>query len=86
MPGHMNARSFDDEYARRLLLTDTTELSRTDDLHGPRLVLHAAESLAKTYGSGQSFFITTGSTTGIRAMMAAVAHEKTFFFFLVPFM
>ena len=80
MPGHMNARSFDDEYARRLLLTDTTELSRTDDLHGPGgPVLHAAESLAKTYGSGQSFFITTGSTTGIRAMMAAVAHEKTFF-------
>ncbi len=80
MPGHVNARSFDDEYARRLLLTDTTELSRTDDLHGPGgPVLHAAESLAKTYGSGQSFFITTGSTTGIRAMMAAVAHEKTFF-------
>jgi len=83
MPGHVNARSFDAEYSRRLLLTDTTELSRTDDLHGPGgPVLRAAERLAHTYGSGRSFFITTGSTTGIRVMMAAVCCRNSFF--LIP--
>lgn len=80
MPGHVNARFFDDEYARRILMTDTTELSRTDDLHRPGgPVLFAAETIARTYGSGQSFFITTGSTTGIRTMLAAVYNINSFF-------
>lgn len=79
MPGHLNASVFPDEYFRALISTDTTELYRTDDLHDPEgPVLWASERISGIYGSGRSFFITTGSTTAIRVMLASVLSDKTF--------
>ncbi len=73
MPGHSGGRLFTREYAERLLLTDTTELESTDDLHDPsgpaRLAL---DRISEIYGSEESLFITTGSTTGIFVMLASV--------------
>jgi arginine/lysine/ornithine decarboxylase len=82
MPGHLSGHLFSDEYYRELVMTDTTELPRTDDLHDPAgPVLRAAEVASRCYGSSRSFFVTTGSTTGIRVMMASVFDENSFFLF-----
>lgn len=79
MPGHSGGRLFTREYAERLLLTDTTELESTDDLHDPsgpaRLAL---DRISEIYGSKESLFITTGSTTGIFVMLASVLTEESF--------
>lgn len=80
MPGHNRGAYFSDSYARELLKRDTTELSCTEDLHDPGAVLtELMEDTASFYGSGASFFLTSGSTTGIHAMIASVFTEKSFF-------
>ena len=82
MPGHLSGSFFPDEYFRNLIMSDTTELPSTDDLHDPTgPALHAAQTVSRCYGSGKSFFVTTGSTTGIRVMMASVCDDETFFLF-----
>ena len=80
MPGHAGARFFSDEYRRDLLSVDTTETSFSDDLHhpaGPALL--AMREASRMYGSGATLFVETGSTTGIRVMMASVAGPDSFF-------
>src|SRR5659263_17603 len=79
MPGHAGARFFTKEYAGTILSIDTTELSSSDDLHDPSGPARMAmcES-ARIYGSGESLFVTTGSTTGIHVIIASVVTPDTF--------
>ncbi|WP_256217796.1 aminotransferase class I/II-fold pyridoxal phosphate-dependent enzyme [Paenibacillus sp. OV219] len=52
---------------------DVTELSMTDDLHGPSGVIEEAQQLAaETFGAEQTFFLVGGSTAGNLAMVLAV--------------
>ena len=80
MPGHNRGAFFGNEYKKRILSLDTTELSCSEDLHHPgaRLSL-LMEKTARLQKSGASFFLTTGSTTGIHAMIGAVLSKKSFF-------
>lgn len=79
MPGHAGARLFHDEYASALIAVDTTELASSDDLHDPSgPALRAMQEASRVYGSKESLFVTTGSTTGIHVMLAAVAAPDTF--------
>ena len=79
MPGHAGARFFTKEYADTILSIDTTELSSSDDLHMPSGPARSAmcES-SRIYGSGETLFVTTGSTTGIQVMLASVVTPDTF--------
>lgn len=83
MPGHAGARFFSREYAERLIGTDTTELSSSDDLHHPTgPALMAMKESSRIYGSGETLFVTTGSTTGIHVMLASTASPEAFL--LIP--
>ncbi|MEI8200937.1 MAG: hypothetical protein WCG21_12820 [Eubacteriales bacterium] len=79
MPGHAGARFFPKEYADTIISIDTTELSSSDDLHEPsgpaRMAMNES---SRIYGSGETLFVTTGSTTGMQVMLAAVVTPETF--------
>ena len=78
MPGHIGARFFDDNDCRRLIASDTTELSSTDDLHHPKgAALDSLEYAAEVFGSAYSFYLCSGATTGIRIMLSAVLDEES---------
>ncbi len=83
MPGHAHARFFPQGYADSLVGIDTTELNSSDDLHepsGPALLAMGESS--RLYGSAETIFITTGSTTGIHVVLAAITSDDTFL--LIP--
>lgn len=79
MPGHAGARFFTKEYADTIISIDTTELSSSDDLHEPwgpaRMAMNES---SRIYGSGETLFVTTGSTTGMQVMLASVVTPDTF--------
>jgi len=79
MPGHAGARFFSPDYAGAIIKADTTEMSSSDDLHHPvgpaRL---AMQESSRIYGSEETIFVTTGSTTGIHVMLASVVTPDTF--------
>lgn len=80
MPGHAGARFFSDAYRRDIISVDTTEIADSDDLHhpaGPALL--AMRESSRIYGSGKTFFVETGSTTGIQTMLASVVSPDSFF-------
>ena len=80
MPGHAGARFFPEEYGRDILSVDTTEISFSDDLHHPKgPALLAMRESSRIYGSKETLFVETGSTTGIKAMLASVAGPDSFF-------
>lgn len=83
VPGHKYGQSLSllrgtiDERALQayeaIMQLDVTELSMTDDLHGPSGVIEQAQQLAAaTFGAEQSFFLVGGSTAGNLAMVLAV--------------
>jgi len=83
MPGHAGARFFSKEYKETIISIDTTELSSSDDLHrpcGPALL--AMQESSRIYGSKETLFVTTGSTTGIHVMLSSVVTPDTFL--LIP--
>ena len=83
MPGHAAARFFTGNYAQALISIDTTELSSSDDLHDPSgPALLAMRESSRLYGSGETLFVTTGSTTGIQVMLASIVTPDTFL--LIP--
>jgi len=83
MPGHAAARFFTNNYAQALISIDTTELSSSDDLHDPSgPALLAMRESSRLYGSGETLFVTTGSTTGIQVMTASIITPATFL--LIP--
>jgi arginine decarboxylase len=83
MPGHAGARFFPKGYADTLVSIDTTELTSSDDLHepaGPALL--AMRESSRLYGSAETIYVTTGSTTGIHVILASIASSDTFL--LIP--
>jgi len=80
MPGHAGARYFSPDYCRDLIDIDTTELSSSDDLHDPTGPARSAmREASRIYGSGETLYVTTGSTAGVHIMLASVADADTFF-------
>lgn len=79
MPGHVSGRFFSEEYCTRLVATDTTELMETDDLHEPQgPVDKALIAIAEAYHAKESFFVSSGSSTGIHVMLASVMSKQSF--------
>lgn len=79
MPGHVSGRFFSDEFCRRLVATDTTELMETDDLHAPSgPVGEALSYIAEVYHAKASFFVTSGSSVGVHVMLASVMNKQSF--------
>ncbi len=69
MPGHKNGRGL----LKNIIDCDVTELDATEDLHEPgEVLLRSQEMISKVYGVDESLILTSGSTTGIQAMIAAV--------------
>ena len=80
MPGHNRGARFSRDFAEQLLRLDLTELSNTEDLHDPgdRLSL-LLDQISLIYGSGKTYLLTSGSSTGIKAMLSAVSSSNSFF-------
>lgn len=79
MPGHAGARHFSQQYRSEIISIDSTELSTSDDLHDPKgPALRAMQDSSRIYGSGETLYITTGSTTGIHVMIASIVTPDTF--------
>jgi arginine/lysine/ornithine decarboxylase len=73
IPGHNRGASFSREFSSDFSQYDTTELSSTDDINNPSGGVAAAQTLAaKAFGAGKTFFITTGSSSAIRAVLRGV--------------
>ncbi|NLC39485.1 MAG: aminotransferase class I/II-fold pyridoxal phosphate-dependent enzyme [Clostridiaceae bacterium] len=71
MPGNRAGRSFSAEFRTLLTYLDTTELENTGDINDPAgVMLRALELAAKTFGSAQTYFITSGSSISLRIAMA----------------
>lgn len=69
MPGHKNGRGL----IKNVIDCDVTELDATEDLHEPgEVLLRSQNMISKVYGVDESFILTSGSTTGIQAMITAV--------------
>lgn len=76
MPAHRQGRAFSREWIDSLTRCDTTELERTGDLADPsEHVLEAYDLAAAFFGAGETWFITTGTTVAIRAMLASALCE-----------
>lgn len=77
MPGHRSGASWPQAVRSLLASLDTTELPVTDDLHHPtgpaRLAMDAA---ARYFGSGQTYFLTNGSTAGLLTLLAACVGRR----------
>ena len=68
MPGHNHGCGFPSQIKDSLIDIDTTELDATDNLNSPGPSLQAAQKLAADFwGASHTFFVTTGSTTAIKA-------------------
>ncbi len=70
MPGHAGGRGFSSTLLGAAGRLDTTELVVTDDIHLPTgPARKAMEQAALAFGAGRTFFLTTGSTCGLLAMV-----------------
>lgn len=75
MPGHRQGNFKADVLYDQFFSFDTTELPRTGDLADPfGHVLHAYQLAAEFFGAGESWFITTGTSSSIHIMLAATLH------------
>lgn len=73
MPGHAGGAAFEPWFAEVLPFLDNTEIASLDNLNDPvGPVLRAQQKAAKRAGAGETFFVTTGSTTSMKAAMASV--------------
>ncbi len=76
MPGHRGGRVFPDMPPFNPALLDTTELQGTGDLAEPATHVRDAFRLASAFfGSGESWFITSGTSTSLFIMMATALRE-----------
>ncbi len=76
MPGHRQGRLFQSPPALPVSAFDTTELEESGDLAAPAAhVLEAYRLASSFFGAGESWFITSGTTSSIFIMMATVLRE-----------
>ena len=74
IPGHKSGRGLGAYFKKSAFSIDVTELSGTDNLQNPNGILKAAqENCAKIFGAGESFFLTGGSSLGLRAAILGCA-------------
>ncbi len=72
MPGHRHAEAYPETLQQQLLSLDTTEYEDTDNLNDPGQALsHAQELAADLWGAGACFFLSGGSSQGIKAAILA---------------
>ena len=72
MPGH-KGRGFFSVFQADIAKWDITELSFSDNLHSPSGAIQTAqERMAEAYGAERSFFVVTGSTTAVQAMILSL--------------
>lgn len=78
-PGHCG-RGLPEEFlslGHKLLEMDLTEINGLDDLSQPRGPIAEAQELAAAlYGADNTFFLVNGSTTGLQALLTAVAGAR----------
>ena len=68
MPGHKHGAGLSRAFKKYGMSIDVTEFEETDNLQEPISILKDAETrAAKTFGAGQSFFLTDGSSVGLHA-------------------
>ncbi len=73
MPGHVMGRGLPPELTEAGSL-DITEIPGADCLHSPDGIIEKAQALAaRAFGAEESFFLVNGSTSGVYAMIRAVA-------------
>ena len=72
MPGH-KGRGFFSAFQADIAQWDITELAFSDNLHAPSGVIRTAQHrMAEAYGAERSFFVVTGSTTAVQAMILSL--------------
>lgn len=74
IPGHKSGRGLSACFEKYALKLDVTELSGTDNLQNPKGVLkNAQDNCAKVFGSERTYFLTSGSSLGLRAAVLGCA-------------
>lgn len=78
MPGHKGGRGFSRETILHQTSWDITEVRGADNLLSPTGILaEAQKNVAKKMHASDTFFITTGSTTAILAILLSLNQETT---------
>lgn len=76
IPGHKSGRGLGAYFKKSAFSIDLTEVEGTDNLQNPTGILKTAqETCAKIFGAGESFFLTGGSSLGLRASILGCAHR-----------
>lgn len=76
MPGHKGGRGFSKETILSQLSWDITEVQGADNLLSPTGILAEAQNnVAKKMHASDTFFITTGSTTAILAILLSLSQK-----------
>jgi arginine decarboxylase len=80
IPGHRQGRVMPKELLQsgnNPFIFDLTELPGLDDLHNPQGAIQQAQELAAgLYGADCSYFLVNGTSTGLQALLMAVAGQK----------
>jgi len=80
IPGHRQGRVIPQELlqsSNNPFGFDLTELPGLDDLHNPQGAIQQAQELAAwLYGADCSYFLVNGTSTGLQALLMAVAGQK----------
>lgn len=72
IPGHKSGRGLGAYFVRNAFDIDVTEVEGTDDLQNPTGILSDAQKrCAKAFGAYKSYFLTEGSSLGLRAAVIA---------------
>lgn len=74
IPGHKGGRGLGAYFKKSAFSIDLTEALGTDNLQDPSGILKTAqETCAKIFGAGESFFLTGGSSLGLRTSILGCA-------------
>ena len=76
IPGHKSGRGLGAYFIKNAFKLDLTELNGTDNLQNPNGVLKSAQDFcAKVFGAEKTYFLTGGSSLGLRASILACAKK-----------
>lgn len=68
IPGHKGGRGLGAYFIKNMSKIDLTELDGTDNLQNPKGIIKEAQDFcAKTFGAEKTYFLTGGSSLGLRA-------------------
>ncbi len=70
IPGHKNGRGLSAYFRKNAFDIDVTEVCGTDNLQNPcGIIKNAQENSARVFGAGETYFLTEGSSLGLRAVV-----------------